>query len=110
MRMQLFCHVEASAAACSVLFVGSVQPMYSVAAACVSFKLEFIFVFPDSSFAVSQQVQFSMNFVFCPLLETFCPLFIHLPSWIQVAETAVHFAHFHVQARKRGVLGWVWPC
>ena len=38
--------VDASAAARSVLFVGSVQPMYGVAAVWVSFK--FGFVFPGS--------------------------------------------------------------
>ena len=29
---------------------------------------------------------------------------------VQVAQTVVHFAHFEVQPRKRGVLGWGWGC
>ena len=53
--------------------------------------------------------------------HTFCPF------GIQIVQTVVHFAHFQVQARKRGffgvdfanfqvkarkkgVLGWVWRC
>ena len=29
---------------------------------------------------------------------------------VQVAQTKVHFPHFQVQPRKRGVLGWGWGC
>ena len=51
---------------------------------------------------------------FCPLLEKFCPLFkyfeIFCPVGVQIPQTVVHFAHFQVQARKRGVLGWAWGC
>ena len=36
--------------------------------------------------------------------QTVCPV------WVQVAQTVVHFAEFQVQARKRGVLGWVLGC
>ena len=38
--------------------------------------------------------------------QTFCPV------GVEVAQTAVqfHFAHFQVQARKKGVLGWGWGC
>ena len=38
--------VDTSSAACTVLFVGSVWPVYGAAAAWVSFK--FVFVFQDS--------------------------------------------------------------
>ena len=37
-----------------------------------------------------------------PLFQTVCPV------GIQIAQTAVHFAHFQVQASKNGVLGWAW--
>ena len=39
-----------------------------------------------------------------PTFQTFCPGGVHF------AQTVVHFAHFQVQARKRGVLGWVCEC
>ena len=39
-----------------------------------------------------------------PTVQTFCPV------GIQIAQTVVHFAHFQVQARKRGVLGWALGC
>ena len=39
-----------------------------------------------------------------PTFQTFCPVGVHF------AQTVVHFAHFQVQARKRGVLGWGWGC
>ena len=39
-----------------------------------------------------------------PTFQTFCPV------GVQIAQTVVHFAHFQVQARKRGVLGWAWGC
>ena len=40
---------------------------------------------------------------------------IFLPAYIKVLSglgcpAVVHFAHFQVQARKRGVLGWGWEC
>ena len=50
---------------------------------------------------------------FCPLLEKFCPPFKHFtqcPVRVHFAQTVVHFTHFQVQARKRGVLGWGWAC
>ena len=52
-----------------------------------------------------------MNKLFLPTsgkvlstFQTFCPV------GVQVAQTVVHFAHFQVQARKRGVLGWGCGC
>ena len=40
---------------------------------------------------------------FCPVLEKFLPLFKHFCQvGVQIAQTAVHFAHFQVQARKGG--------
>ena len=36
--------------------------------------------------------------------QTYCPV------GVQVTQTVVHFAHFQVQARKRGVLGCGWGC
>ena len=36
--------------------------------------------------------------------QTFCPV------GVQFVQTVVQFAHFHVQARKRGVLFWGWGC
>ena len=39
-----------------------------------------------------------------PTFQTFCS------GGIQIAQTVIHFAHFQVQARKRGVLGCVWGC
>ena len=45
-----------------------------------------------------------INLTFANNFPTFCPL------GVQVAQTVVHFAHFQVQARKRGVLGWGWGC
>ena len=39
-----------------------------------------------------------------PTFQTFCPV------GVQIAQTVVHFAHFQVQARKTGVLGWASGC
>ena len=36
--------------------------------------------------------------------QTFCPV------GVQIAQMVVHFAHFQVQARKGGILGWAWIC
>ena len=36
--------------------------------------------------------------------QTICPILV------QFAQTVVNFAHFQVQARKRGVFGWGWGC
>ena len=52
-----------------------------------------------------------MNNIFLPTswkvlstFQTFCPV------GVQFSQMVVHFAHFQVQARKRGVLGWGWEC
>ena len=37
-----------------------------------------------------------------PTFQTFCPVGLHF------AQTVVHFAHFQVQARTTGVIGWGW--
>ena len=37
-----------------------------------------------------------------PTFQTFCPVGVHF------AQTVIPFAHFQVQARKWGVLGWGW--
>ena len=39
-----------------------------------------------------------------PTFQTFCPVGVHF------AQMVVDFAHFQVQARKRGVLGCGWRC
>ena len=39
-----------------------------------------------------------------PTFQTFCPF------GVQIAQTVIHFAHFQVQSKKRGVLGWAWGC
>ena len=36
--------------------------------------------------------------------QTFCPV------GVQIAQMVVHFTLFKVQARKRGVLGWICGC
>ena len=38
------------------------------------------------------------------IFQTFCPV------GVLFAQTTVRFAVFQVQARKRGVLGWIWGC
>ena len=37
-----------------------------------------------------------------PTFQTFCPV------GVRIAQAVVHFTHFQVQARKRGVLGGLW--
>ena len=65
------------------------------------------FLFPVTLTPVEQDAK--MNKLFCPLLEKLCPLFKHLAQLrSKISPTVVHFAHFHVQARKRGVLRWTW--
>ena len=39
-----------------------------------------------------------------PTFQRFCPV------GVQIAQTVVHFAHFQVQVRKKGVLGWALGC
>ena len=54
-------------------------------------------------------IQFkTMNEVFLPTsrnvlltFQRFCPI------GVQIAQTVLHFDHFQIQVRKRGVLGWV---
>ena len=48
-----------------------------------------------------------MNNFFLPTSRKVLPT---CPVGVQIAKTVVHFAHFQVQARKTGVLGWAWGC
>ena len=48
-----------------------------------------------------------MNKFFLPTSRTVLPIFqTFCPDGVYFAQTAVHFAHFQNQAKKRGVLGW----
>ena len=52
-----------------------------------------------------------MNNFFLPTSRKVLPTFQKIcPLGVQFAQMVVHFVHFQVQARKRGVLGWVWGC
>ena len=49
-----------------------------------------------------------MNIFFLPASRKKLPLFKHIAQLgSHFAQMVVHVAHFPVQARKRGVLGWV---
>ena len=48
-----------------------------------------------------------MNKFFLPTSRKVLPTFqIFCPIGVQIAQKVVHFAHFQVQARKKGGLGW----
>ena len=48
---------------------------------------------------------------FLPTSRNVLPTFqTFYPNGVRFDQTVVHFAHFPVQARKRGVLGWGWGC
>ena len=48
----------------------------------------------------------SYDFFFLPTPRNFLSFFrTYCPFWVQVAQMVVHFTHFQIQARKRGVLG-----
>ena len=61
--------------------------------------------------AFATQLQIVMNNLFLPTSRHVLPIFqTFCPVGVQIAQTVVRFAHFQVQARKRGVLGWAWGC
>ena len=52
-----------------------------------------------------------MNIFFLPTSRKVLPTFLTFwPDGVLIAQTVVHFIHFQVQARKRGVLEWVLGC
>ena len=84
----------------------------------VSFSLFYFFhkvcrkLQPHLSIEVNRLVSVHLkNHFFLPtsrkVLSTFQKI---CPVGVQFAQTVVHFAHFQVQARKSGVLGWGWGC